>query len=62
MFFISPFSFHFSVFRFTKEHLNVSIDTSKKNNNIKTHPASVTSGVKEVIIKIANLFLCQYHT
>ena len=32
------FSFHLSVFRFTKERLNTSIDTSKKN--IKTHPAN----------------------
>ena len=29
------FSFHLSVFRFTKERLNTSIDTSKKNNYIK---------------------------
>ena len=41
MFFISPFSFHHSVFRFTKERLNTSIDTSKKNNHIKTHPANL---------------------
>ena len=34
------FSFHLSVFRFTKECLNTSFDTSKKNNNIKTHPAN----------------------
>ena len=34
------FSFHLSVFRFTKERLNTSIDTNKKNDNIKTHPAN----------------------
>ena len=33
------FSFHLSVFRFTKECLNTSIDTSKKRF-IKTHPAN----------------------
>lgn len=32
--------FQFSPFRFTKERLNTSIDTSKKNNHIKTHPAN----------------------
>ena len=30
--------FFISVFIFTKECLNTSIDTSTKNNNIKTHP------------------------
>ena len=29
------FRFHLSVFRFTKERLNTSIDTSKKNDTIK---------------------------
>ena len=29
------FSFHLSVFRFTKERLKTSIDTNKKNNYIK---------------------------
>jgi hypothetical protein len=39
----SLFPFHLSVFRrdtepLPKERLNTSIDTSKKSNNIKTHP------------------------
>ena len=42
MFFISPF-------RFTKERLNTSIDTSKKNDDIKTHPAIVELQGEEII-------------
>ena len=41
----SVFSFHLSVFRFTKERLK----TSEKNNNIKTHPANqMTCRVSEI--------------
>ena len=32
------FSFHLSVLRFTKERLNTSIDTSKKNDKLKFTP------------------------
>ena len=52
------FSFHLSVFRFTKERLNTSIDTSKKNNNIKTHP--LLSARDELELKICN-FLNFFH-
>ena len=51
----SLFPFHLSVFRrdtepLPKERLNMSIDTSKKNNNIKTHSANLTCRVRNMII------------
>ena len=56
MFFISPFSFHLSVFRFTKERLNTSIDTSKMNNNIKNSPRKSNDLRGEKDFNIASLY------
>ena len=51
------FSFHLSVFRFTRERLN----TSKKNNNIKTHPASSMDewrGERMIAMKYPKFYFC----
>ena len=54
---VVAFSFPFLPFRFLfplpKERLNTSIETSKKNNNIKTHPANpMTCRVRNLCLYI----------